>query len=145
MINESEATVRVSRHFEASPERIFDAWLDSEKVARFLFKTPTGEMRRVEIDPFLGGAYCIVERRNGVDAAHTGKYLELERPRRLVFTLEDTSGFQDTVVAIEIVPADSGCELTLTHEGVLQEYKDKVQEGWTMIVSSLAYVTATGV
>jgi uncharacterized protein YndB with AHSA1/START domain len=80
-----------------------------------------------------------------VDAAHTGKYLELERPRRLVFTLEDTVGFQDTVVTIEIVLADSGCELTLTHEGVLQEYKDKVQEGWTMIVSSLADVTATGV
>jgi uncharacterized protein YndB with AHSA1/START domain len=145
MINESKATVRVSRHFEASPERIFDAWLDSEKVARFLFKTPAGEMQRVEIDPCVGGTYCIVERRNGVDAAHTGKYLEVEKPARLVFTLEDTIGFQDTVVTIEIVPGDSGCELTLTHEGVLQEYKDKVQDGWTMIVSSLADVTATGV
>ena len=137
MINESKATVRVSRHFEASRERIFDAWLDPEKAGKFLFKTPAGEMQRVEIDPRVGGAYYIVERRNGVDAAHTGKYLELERPRRLVFTLEDTSGFQETVVAIEIVPADSGCELTLTHEGVSQEYKDKVQDGWTMIVSRL--------
>ena len=145
MINESKAAVRVSRHFEASPERIFDAWLDPEKAARFLFKTPTGEMQRVEIDPCVGGTYCIVERRNGVDAAHTGKYLEVERPARLVFTLEDTVGFQDTVVTIEIVPVDSGCELTLTHEGVLQEYKDRVQDGWTMIVSSLADVTTTGV
>lgn len=143
MIDESKVTVSVSRHFEASPERIFDAWLDPEKAGRFLFKTATGEMQRVEIDSHVGGAYCIVERRNGVDAAHTGKYLELERPRRLVFTLEDTSGFQDTVVAIEIVPADSGCELTLTHEGVLQEYKDKVKDGWTMIVGSLA--NATGI
>jgi len=145
MMNESKATVRVSRHFEASAEHVFDAWLDPEKVGKFLFKTPAGEMQRVDIDPRIGGAYCIVERRNGVDDAHTGKYRELERPRRLVFTLEDTVGFQDTVVTIEIVPVDSGCELTLTHEGVLQEYKDKVQEGWTMIVSSLADVTGTGV
>lgn len=145
MSDESKATVSVSRRYEASPERVFDAWLDPEKVRKFLFKTSAGEMQRVEIDPRVGGAYCIIERRNGVDAVHTGKYLELERPRRLVFTLEDPGGFQDTVVAIEIVPANSGCELTLTHEGVLQDYKDKVQDGWTMIVSSLAYVTATGV
>jgi uncharacterized protein YndB with AHSA1/START domain len=51
MMNESKATVRVSRHFEASAEHVFDAWLDPEKVGKFLFKTPAGEMQRVEIDP----------------------------------------------------------------------------------------------
>ena len=86
MAIESSSTVQVTGQFEASPERVFDAWLNPATAGKWLFATEKGQMVRVEIDPRVGGLYTIVERRDGVDVEHTGEYLEIDRPRRLVFT-----------------------------------------------------------
>jgi len=137
MSTESRVRFRLTRHFDASPERVFDAWLDPEKVGKFLFATEDGEMVRVEIDPRVGGRYSIVDRRDGEDVEHTGEYLEIDRPRRLVFTLQ-VPKYSETVdrVTVEISRAGTGCELTLTHE-VTPEWADQVEEGWTAILDGL--------
>lgn len=46
-----------------------------------------------------------------------GEYLEIDRPRRLVFTfrMPQFSDSEDRVV-VEIAPLEEGCELTLTQE-----------------------------
>jgi uncharacterized protein YndB with AHSA1/START domain len=132
-------TVKVSRRFKASPERVFDAWLDPTKARLFLFATPTGEVVRADIDARVGGRFLIVDRREGEDIAHEGEYLEIARPRRLQFTFGVPKFSKDySRVSIDIVAVDGGCELTLTHEGVLAEYADKTPEGWNMIFDGLA-------
>ena len=65
MMKEPDTVLRISRRFEVSPERVFDAWLDSNTVGKWLFATPTGQMTRIEIDPRVGGKFVIVERRQG--------------------------------------------------------------------------------
>ena len=79
--------VTVKHRFTASAERVYDAWLDPEKARKFLYATATGEIVRCEVDARVGGKYVIVDRRNGEDVLHEGTYLELERPRRIVFTV----------------------------------------------------------
>jgi uncharacterized protein YndB with AHSA1/START domain len=139
MSAENLVTVRVTRRFSASPERVFDAWLDPKSAGEWLFATPTGTMVRVEIDARVGGSLRITERRDGEDIDHIGEYLEIDRPRRLVlnFAVPKFSS-ERTRVAVEIVPSGSGCELTLTHEGVLPEYAPRTESGWTMILDGLA-------
>ena len=68
---------------------------------------------------------------------HIGEYLEIDRPRRLVFTFHTERGSTDVSrVTIDIVALPSGCELTLTHEmdAKWAEYKDRTQAGWTTIL-----------
>jgi uncharacterized protein YndB with AHSA1/START domain len=140
MTAQSPIVVRVTRRFEASPERVFDAWLDAETAGRFLFATTKGEMLRAETDPRVGGTFNFTERRGDVDAEHFGEYLEIERPRRLVFTFHTERGSTDlSRVTVEIAPLATGCELTLTHEidPKWAAYKDRTEAGWGMILQGL--------
>jgi uncharacterized protein YndB with AHSA1/START domain len=139
MTAQSRLALRVTRRFSASPERVFDAWLDPAMARKFLFATPTGQMARVEIDARPGGRYVIVERRDGEDAGHFGEYLEIDRPRRLVFTLSAEVHAQDADrIVVEIVPLHTGCELTLTHEtSAPADMKDRITEGWTSVLAGL--------
>jgi len=138
---EQAVVVRLSRRFEASPERVFDAWLDPAMARKFLFATSTGQMVRAEIEPRVGGTFNFTDRRDGEDIEHIGTYLAIDRPRRLVFTFHTERGSTDlSRVTIEIAPAAAGCELTLTHEMDVKwaEFKDRTEGGWTMILDGLA-------
>jgi uncharacterized protein YndB with AHSA1/START domain len=131
-------TVRVGRRFSQSAERVFDAWLNPRLASRFLFATETGTMVRAEIDPRVGGRFTFVDRRDGQDTEHVGEYLEIERPRRLVFSFGVPAfSAEMTRVTLEITPAGTGCELTLTHEGVLPDYKERTTGGWTKILGGV--------
>jgi len=139
MTTDRRVTIRVTHRFSQSPERVFDAWLDPAKAKKFLFATPAGEMVRAEIDARVGGRFTFVDRRNGEDIEHVGEYLEIDRPRRLVFTFAvPRFSAERTKVIIEITPSGSGCELALTHEGVLPDYASRTEGGWSMILDGLA-------
>jgi hypothetical protein len=47
---------------------------------------------------------------------------------------------QLTRVSIDILPAQTGCELTLTHEGVLPDYCERTRLGWGKILGSLSSI-----
>jgi uncharacterized protein YndB with AHSA1/START domain len=131
-------TVRITRRFDFPPERVFDAWLDPRLAGKFLFATPNGEMLRVDIDARVGGHFAIVERREGEEAGHYGTYVEIDRPRRLVFDFTvDLAAADPTRVTVEIVAVADGCELTLTHERVWGDYVERTQAGWSTILNAL--------
>jgi len=141
-------TLILTRDIAASPERVFDAWLDPALAPRFLFATPDGEMTSVEIDPRVGGEAVIVERRGDIEALHRLRYEAIESPRRLVFLFTagiagDAEAGEWTRVTIAIEPHGDGARLTLTHDGVWADYEDRTRAGWTMILDSLASTLET--
>ena len=140
------AEVRVTRRFEAPPERVFDAWLAPDSVGRWLFATPDGVMERVEVDPRVGGRFRIDERRGSELAEHFGQYLEIDRPRRLVFSFAAIRDSGYTKVTVTIVPDGNGSLLTLVHEmdPKWADYEDRTREGWTKILKGLAETLERG-
>jgi uncharacterized protein YndB with AHSA1/START domain len=141
MNTKKPVVARVTRRFTASPERVFDAFLDREKAGRFMFATDAGQMVKVEIEPRVGGRFVFVDRREGEDVEHTGQYLEIDRPRRLVFTLQVPKySAQVTRVVIEITASSAGSELTLTHEMAADaaDKKQRTEQGWAGILGGLA-------
>ncbi len=137
MTAENPGTIVITRCFAFPIERVFDAWLDPAKASQFLFATPTGKLIRVDVDARLGGSFNIT-RRDGDDIEHIGEYLEIDRPRRLVFTFGVPKfSIKMTQVSIDLKPLPSGCELTLTHEGVLPEWLESGRQGWDKILSGL--------
>src|SRR5689334_6090321 len=119
----SKIEARVTHRFAASAERVYDAWLDPDKVRVWMASALqesglTGEMKRTEIDVRVGGKFFFSDMRNGVEAKHWGTYLELERPRKIVFTwiVDPNDEADPSKVALSIVPDGTGCVATLVHE-----------------------------
>lgn len=139
METENLRSLQVVRRFEASAERVFDAWLDPNTAGQWLFAHDSGQMILVEIEPRVGGSFNFTRRdADGGDIEHVGEYLEIDRPRRLVFTFSVPKFVkQITRVTVDIVPLESGCELALTHEHVLPEWASQTEAGWGMILNSL--------
>src|SRR5579863_7829139 len=130
MAADPEGVLRITRHFNASSERVFDAWLNPDSACKWLFATSTGDMTRVEIDARVGGKFVIVERRDGEDVEHRGEYLEIDRPRRLVFTFAVPKySSQQSKVSIDILWTENGCELTLTQEKFPLQYLEPNRRG----------------
>ena len=131
--------IRVSQRFSAPADRVFDAWIDPALAGQWLFATASHRMARVTIDARTGGAFRFEGRRDGGTVVRTGKYLEIVRPRRLIFTLSMTERSRGASrVNVEIAPLDTGCELTLVHENVLPD-RARITEGrWDGMLYGLA-------
>ena len=132
------AIVTMERRIAASPERVFDAWLDPEGLGQWLFRTASGTLERVEVDPRIGGGFRVDERRDGKLAEHHGEYVVFDRPHRLVFDFWTSFSDARTRVTITIAADGDGSLVTLTHEGVWADYEDRTRQGWTMILDGLA-------
>lgn len=142
MTDVQTTTLQVKRRFDASPERVFDAWLDPEIAGKWLFRSEEGEAVSARVDARIGGGFVFVSHRKEGDIEHTGDYLEIDRPRRLVFTFAVLAFSPEyDRVTIEIARLDKGCELTLTSEmapEVFAEWGEQTREGWTMMLDALA-------
>jgi uncharacterized protein YndB with AHSA1/START domain len=148
-MSSSPVIVRVSHRYSAPAERVFDAWLIPNQAARFLFRTRTGNVMQCEITPEVGGGFTVIDRRPAADGeesvfdvVHMGKYVEISRPRRLVFDFSVlTFGSDDqTRVTVDFAPmGPMACELTLTHDMGASEHAHAMEEasrkGWTSMLA----------
>ena len=140
MLAANTIRLHVAHTYKAPPCIVYDAWFNPEMAKRFLFSTDAGHIIRVEIDPHVGGHFLIVDRRPTGDAFHYGVFMELQRPRRMVFSfsVEDHDHNPDRV-EIEIEPLGDGSRLMLTHEMCAQwsDFEEKTRQGWAHVVDGL--------
>jgi uncharacterized protein YndB with AHSA1/START domain len=133
-------SITVERRIAASPEMVFDAWLDRDGVGQWLFATPGGVMEKVEIDPRVGGGFTIVERRGAEIAEHFGEYVEIDRPRLLIFDFWTSMSAERTRITVTIARDGDGSLLSLRHDGIWADYEAKTRHGWTTILDGLARI-----
>lgn len=117
---EPSLSVSVRHRYAVAPERVYDAWIDTNDVCRWLWISKSmgvpGEFVRAEIDPRLGGRFTFVDRRAEGEVVFTGTYLALERGKRLAFTWSAPRYSPDEhQVTLTFTPLLGGCEVTLTH------------------------------
>jgi uncharacterized protein YndB with AHSA1/START domain len=144
MSTTQDVTVRVTHRYNASPDRVFDAWLDPRLIDGWMFgpSQRDEEVVHIAVDARVGGSFSFLVRRQGQEIDHVGEYLEIDRPRRLAFTWgAAVAGDKPdpSRVTIEIAASEGGCELTLTHEidPEWAEYADRTREGWSKILAAM--------
>ncbi|RMH11913.1 MAG: SRPBCC domain-containing protein [Gemmatimonadetes bacterium] len=138
---ETVRALQLRKHVAASPEEVFDAWTQPERMARWCCPDPNATVD-VEIDLRVGGAFMIRMHIEGGPYTASGTYREVERPRRLVYTWDWQEEAHrmgvDTVVTVEFTPVDGGTEVTLVHEGFpTEDARTGHEEGWTACLARL--------
>jgi len=145
-MTEREQSIRLVRVLPAPPEEVFDAWTDPESIRVWMCPGAVSESVAT-LDVRVNGRYTIVMKSPSGDVVHTGQYLAIERPRRLVFTWVSTRvrGLT-TQVTLELEPDGAGAtRLTLVHEALPDaEALRAHQEGWGQILTKLETRFRTG-
>ena len=104
-------TATVTRILDATREDVFDAWTDLEQARQWM--CPVGAtVPDLTLEARVGGRLRLVMRVDGRDFIHLGEFLEVERPRRLVFTwITMYTRYRKSVVTVEFLPVDGRTEL----------------------------------
>lgn len=127
--------LRMRRTFKAPRERVFRAWTDPEKLARW-WGPETRTCPFAELDPRPGGRWRTCMRaEDGAENWVQGVYREVDPPARLVFTWAwEDNGVpgHETLVTIEFHDRGDETEMVFTHEGfATEESRDLHDQGWT--------------
>ncbi len=86
-------------------------------------------------------SFSFVVDRQGAEVDHLGEYVEIDRPRRLVFTWATRDSRPEVSrVVVDIIALDDGCELTLSHEMAPGWAADTelAAGSWRMMLDTLA-------
>jgi uncharacterized protein YndB with AHSA1/START domain len=133
----------VRQEVAAPPTELFDAWLDPDKLAKWM--RPEDEIRsNITNDPRVGGEFEILMQTPRGDFPHTGAYQLIDRPKRLAFTWNsDSAGSRNSLVTLHFNPAGRGTEVVLTHENLpSREEADNHRKGWTRVLGQMSQVYA---
>ena len=130
-------TLVVRRVIPVPRERVFQAWLDPESLARWM--QPGGATdATAQVDARVGGKFRIVMIEGPKRYEHTGEYLAIDPPRRLEFTwISEATDHRPTTVTIEFLERDRGTELVLTHRRLPPKQVESHRGGWTDVLRSL--------
>jgi uncharacterized protein YndB with AHSA1/START domain len=140
-------TLRMERTFAAPAQRVFDAWTSPEVLRRWWHAEHDWETTLAEVDLRVGGAVRIVMRDPEKDAEYGGggQYLEIDPPRRLVFTWYWDGNATRQVIEVDFEEADGVTTVRFTHrdlwdEGAVRDHED----GWSNCFDNLDRVFAAG-
>jgi uncharacterized protein YndB with AHSA1/START domain/DNA-binding transcriptional ArsR family regulator len=135
----TDLTLTVTRTINAPPQRVFDAWLDPEMLARFMRPGPDMTVPKVQTDAVEGGRFLVVMRAGDIDMPHSGTYLKIERHSHLAFSWESAMSTDDSTVSLDFKDLGGATELTLTHVTFVdQQARDNHAAGWGAILGALA-------
>ena len=140
-----EHVVRLTRVLRASPDDVFSAWTEPERIEGWWTGVGGWVEAKADIDLRVGGNYHFSMRDEG-GALHGvfGAYTEVSRPERLAFTWTWENeprvmrGSEGSLVDLVLPEAPEGTQLALTHRGLGSKLVKELHEaGWNALLTSL--------
>jgi uncharacterized protein YndB with AHSA1/START domain len=126
------------RTIKAPPEKIFNAWLVPDMMAKFMSPRPDMHVREARADARVGGRFYVAMVDGDKEHPHEGTYKEITPYSRLVFTWEVAWSAPGTYVQIDLTPKGDATEVVLTHVKFLSEdSRDNHAKGWAGILGKL--------
>jgi uncharacterized protein YndB with AHSA1/START domain len=139
-------SLTLKRRLNASPEKVYAAWTDPQKIARWIgpAQVKAGSVQ-AEIDARTGGRFRLsFTAENGEYHQVGGVYREVVPNQRLVFSWAwHSTPERESLVTVTLKPDGAGTLLTLSHEKFFdQAAADGHRNGWTGSLDRLQKLVA---
>ena len=150
-MSDDPRVLRLERLLAAPPERIFAAWTDPALLRRWWAAAQGWTTPEATVDVRVGGAYRLsMQGTDGIVRTVAGEYLEVDPPRRLVYTWQWQAGEGHqppqegpTVVSVDFVAEGAGTRVVLEQRGHESEAaRDSHGRGWRGCLDSLERLLA---
>jgi uncharacterized protein YndB with AHSA1/START domain len=125
----------LTRTIPASPEEVFDGWLDAENPG-----TPWHGSKKLVLEKKVDGLWHFTHVFDELALPHYGRFVTLERGRKIQYTWmsRHTMGLE-TTVTVQLHKKGDDTQLTLTHANLPDnEYGYAHDGGWNSLVDTLA-------
>jgi uncharacterized protein YndB with AHSA1/START domain len=126
----------------ASPERVFQAWIDPQQRLAWWGDDTSYRSTRLESDLRVGGKWRTEGKgKDGKPFIVSGEYTRVDPPRALGFTWNHDWGgreMPETHVLVELAATSSGTHVTVTHSGFTDvPERDAHNQGWQRVLGWL--------
>ncbi len=135
----TDLTVNVNKTIHAPVKKVFEAWLNPETLSRFILPMPGMPEPDVQTEPNEGGNFTIIMDVGDEKIPHTGKYLEIDRFNKLVFTWESPCSIDNSTVTLTFNELEKNkTHVELTHIRFIdEETRSDHEGGWSNILDKL--------
>jgi uncharacterized protein YndB with AHSA1/START domain len=131
---------KLRKFIKASPQRIWHAWTDEAQVAHW---TEGDAAPQISLDVREGGGWRVTlpGPDGGEPTRWSGTYIEVDQPRRLVFTVAARSGIGAEIISVDLKQRGVVTEMVVTQTD--QGRFEGLKTGWSGFVEQLAgFVTS---
>jgi len=135
----TDLTVKATKTIHAPIEKVFDAWLEPETLSKFILPMPGMPQPDTQTDAREGGQFTIIMHVGDDKIPHSGQYLEISRPNKLVFTWESPFSPEGSAVTLKFIDlGDNKTLIDLVHIKFNdEESRGDHEGGWNNILDSL--------
>lgn len=129
--------IEIRRRLQAPPAEVFRWWTEADRLCEWM--SPVGTVE-AQVDLRVGGAMRIVMRGDGTVIEHFGEYIEIDPPRRLVFTWASPfTGAEPSLVTVELAPEGADTtQLRLVHSRLPESVATSHRDGWGAMLDRLS-------
>ncbi len=111
------------------PEAVFDCWVSADSVV--------APVTAIEVEPKQGGLFKLIVA-GEPEAQMVGRFLQFDRPTKLVYTWEWNQDGEVSQVDVTFTPVDGGTVVIINHMGF--EYtasRDSHDRGWDSYIEGI--------
>jgi uncharacterized protein YndB with AHSA1/START domain len=116
--NDNQLKVTVSCDIDADQKAIFNAWLDTSIISKWMFGENVRDEKiiKLENDPREGRIFSYVVQRGDLVLNHTGEYIHIPYTQLVFSWYIEAPDADKSIVSINLTLQNTGCRLTLVHE-----------------------------
>jgi len=138
-----DTLLNMRRTFSAPRDLVFRVWTEPQALEGWFRPMGSRQTKVVSLDLRVGGGYSFeITESDGSLSEISGRYLEIERPEKLIFTWRSAyTEEQDTLVTLRFVEHGSTTEVVLNHARFTNEPMLKAhQAGWNWMMDQLVAI-----